>query len=78
LAQYLDEAGSVSAREAMIDLDMTSATLARRIVDLERAGITIIRERRIHPVSGKRYTRYLMGTTYEPHTCLEEALVALA
>lgn len=50
--------GGTSAREAMTDLDITSATLARRIVDLEEAGYFIMRESKRNPVTGKRYTRY--------------------
>jgi len=49
---------SITAREAMMDLDMTSATLARRVCDLEEAGIRIHRERKVNPVTGKKYTRY--------------------
>jgi len=49
---------SITAREAMLDLDMTSATLSRRICDLEEAGVKIRRERKVNPVTGKKYTRY--------------------
>lgn len=49
---------SITAREAMLDLDMTSSTLARRICDAEEAGVNITRERKRNPVTGKRYTRY--------------------
>jgi predicted transcriptional regulator len=49
---------SITAREAMLDLDMTSATLSRRICDLEEAGVEIVRERKVNPVSRKKYTRY--------------------
>lgn len=49
---------SISAREAMLDLDITSATLARRVCDLEDAGLIIYRERNVNPGTGKRYTRY--------------------
>jgi len=49
---------SITAREAMMDLDMTSATLSRRICDLEDLGVRITREQRKNPMSGKRYTRY--------------------
>lgn len=61
LARYIVRTGSISAREAMIDLDMTSATLARRVCDLEEVGIAVIRERRRHPVTNKSYTRYELG-----------------
>lgn len=49
---------SITAREAMLDLDMTSATLARRICDIEEKGVQITRERKRNPVTGKQYTRY--------------------
>lgn len=49
---------SISAREALHDLDMTSATLSRRICDLKECGVNIRAERCVHPTTGKRYTRY--------------------
>jgi len=62
LLTYMDRVkeDGVSAREAMFDLDMTSATLSRRVVDLEDAGWIIFHNRLRHPVSGKRYTRYIL------------------
>jgi biotin operon repressor len=54
-------ARGVSARDALIDLNMTSATLARRICDLEEAGIKIERVRKYHPVTQARYTRYVLA-----------------
>lgn len=60
---HLNTTGSISAREAMLDYDMTSATLARRICDLEEQGHKIVRTRKNHEISGKSYTRYsLKGT----------------
>lgn len=56
--RHMDRAGSISAREAMNDYGMTSATLARRICDIEEEGFEIWRERRVHPMTGQRYTRY--------------------
>jgi DNA-binding MarR family transcriptional regulator len=50
----------ISAREALLDLAMTSATLARRVCDLEEAGFKIERVRKQHPVTGRRYTRYVL------------------
>lgn len=55
---HMQTKGSISAVEAMIDHNMTSATLARRIVDLERHGHGIRRERRVNKVTGRPYTRY--------------------
>lgn len=57
---HMRTAGSISAREAMDDYNITSATLARRICDLEEVGVVIERARRKHPVSGRRYTRYIL------------------
>lgn len=59
--QHMRRAGSISARDAMADHDMTSATLSRRICDIEQEGFRIIRERRQHSVTGKRYTRYSLA-----------------
>lgn len=51
----------ISAAEAMLDYGMTSATLARRICDLEEAGIKIERIRKVHPITGRKYTRYALA-----------------
>lgn len=54
--------GSISAREAMFDLDITSATLSSRICEMERIkkkAFTIVRDRRTNPHTKKHYTRYL-------------------
>ena len=58
IMKHMDTAGSISAREAMIDYGITSATLARRICDLEERGHDIVRERRTHPITKRAYTRY--------------------
>lgn len=59
ILNHIKQAGSISAREAMIDYGITSATLARRICDLEERGVDIQRERKEHPVTGRLYTRYM-------------------
>lgn len=56
--RHMEKAGSISAREAMFDLDMTGNTLSRRITDIENAGIKIERSSKVHPTTQKRYTRY--------------------
>lgn len=61
LFQHIRRTGSISAREAMNDYGITSATLARRMCDIEEAGYTVVRERRVHPITGKRYTRYSLS-----------------
>lgn len=55
--------GSITAREGMLDLDITSATLARRICDLEAVGVVINRLPKVHPGTGKRYTQYVLNLT---------------
>lgn len=60
IIKHIEKTGSISARDAMLDYDMTSATLARRMCDLEEQGHTVIRERKHHAVSGKPYTRYTL------------------
>lgn len=60
--QHMKRAGSISAREASNDYGITSASLARRICDIELAGFTVKRERRVHPISGTRYTRYSVAS----------------
>lgn len=62
ILNHMEQAGSISAREAMLDHDMTSATLARRICDLEEQGHKIIRERKHNSITGKPYTRYTKET----------------
>lgn len=56
--QHMQRAGSISAREAMNDYGVMTGSLVRRLTDMEEAGFEINRERRIHPITGKRYTRY--------------------
>jgi len=64
--QYMERNGSISAREATMDLDVTSATLARRICDLEAEGVPITRQRKTNPATGKRYTRYSVAIHSQP------------
>lgn len=58
VVQHMRRAGSISAREAMADHGITSASLARRICDIEAAGFSVKRDRRTHPLTGQEYTRY--------------------
>lgn len=50
----------VSALDAFVTFQITSATLARRICDLEQAGIPVERVRKKHPQTGRSYTRYVV------------------
>jgi len=56
--KHIERCGHITARDAMIDLDITSASLARRICDLEDAGINIQRLAASNKTTGKQYTRY--------------------
>lgn len=58
---HMRRAGSISALDAMVTHGITSATLARRICDLEDAGIRVKREKKQHPITGRRYTRYVIA-----------------
>ena len=53
--------GGISAAEAMMDYGITSATLARRICDIEEVRIKVVRLRKKHPITGRRYTRYVLA-----------------
>ncbi len=57
----MERTGSISARDAMNDYGITSATLARRICDLKLHGVQVEHERRRHPITGKLYTRYSLA-----------------
>jgi hypothetical protein len=54
----MERTGSISARDAMDDYSMTSATLARRIADIKLKGFDVNHIRKQHPITGLRYTRY--------------------
>ena len=63
--QHMKRAGSISPRDAMADHGMAAGTLARRICDIEVEGFTINRERKTHPITGNRYTRYTLAEAQE-------------
>jgi len=58
---YLQKKGSASAREALLDIDITSASLARRITELRDNKYPITSVQKTHPISGRRYTVYGFG-----------------
>jgi hypothetical protein len=66
LYKHMVRCGHVTALQAMVDYGITSATLARRICDMEEAGIPIKRVRRKHKITGKQYTRYQLDWTRMP------------
>ena len=74
----LGNGGAISAREALLDLDITSASLTRRLTEIESHGTwgqnqegtdvfcptyKVTRQRKHNPNTGKRYTRYFITTT---------------
>lgn len=53
------KSSGLTALEALAHFQgMTSATLARRITEIARAGWPIIRESKLDVMTGRRYTRY--------------------
>lgn len=55
---HMRRTDGITAREAMGDYGMTSATLTRRVCDLERVGVVIERVKKEHPITETPYTRY--------------------
>lgn len=60
LLKHLRKAGSISQREALMDLSIQSLT--RRITTLRGYGYNISSDWKQHPVTGQYYTRYTLGT----------------
>lgn len=58
---HIEKTGSISALDAFTTYQITSATLARRVCDLEEAGVKILRERKVHPITTRAYTRYALA-----------------
>ncbi len=52
--------GRITARGAYDDLQMTSATLASRMCEMLSKGIDIERTQKVHPVTRKKYTEYVL------------------
>lgn len=50
----------VSQRDAMIDLGMTSATLASRVSELAKAGLMVAGMRRVNPYTKRGTTTYVL------------------
>ncbi len=59
--KHMQNAGSISARDAFTDHGITSAVLSRRITDIVREGFAVTRERRKHPLTDRLYTRYSLA-----------------
>jgi len=58
---YLQAKGTASPREALLDLDINSGSFTRRITELRDAGYKITSEVANHPISGRRYKRYMFA-----------------
>ncbi|MEM6746801.1 MAG: helix-turn-helix domain-containing protein [Pseudomonadota bacterium] len=56
--RFAAQNGSISTREAFIDLDIGQGSLTKKVTQIGRAGFRVVRERRQHPVTGRQYTRY--------------------
>lgn len=56
LLSHFRRTGSITLREALLDHGIQCLT--KRIQELRDAGYKIISERKNHPITGQRYTRY--------------------
>lgn len=56
LLSHLKRTGSITMREALLDHGIQCLT--KRIQELRDAGYKIISERKLHPITNQRYTRY--------------------
>jgi hypothetical protein len=59
LMRHLKAVGHISNREAILDHHIVC--LAKRIQELREDGVPITSHWKKHPVSGQRYTRYVLG-----------------
>jgi hypothetical protein len=59
ILKHLRKAGSITQREALLDLSVQSLT--RRITELRLRGFNIEGIQKQHPVTGQRYMRYTLG-----------------
>lgn len=50
--------GGITMREALIDYSIQSLT--KRISELKRQGYKILAVRKEHPVTGQKYSRYVL------------------
>jgi len=56
ILKHLRKAGSLTVREAIVDLHVSSLT--KRVQELREAGHNIISTPKHHPVTGQKYVRY--------------------
>lgn len=59
IIKHLRKAGSITVREALVEYSIQSLT--KRIQELREAGYDIISVAKRHPVTGQKYTRYILG-----------------
>ncbi|WP_142850900.1 helix-turn-helix domain-containing protein [Telmatospirillum sp. J64-1] len=58
---HMNRLGHISALDALRAFGITSASLSRRICDLEEVGVKIERERALDSLTGRKYTRYKLA-----------------
>jgi hypothetical protein len=56
LLKHFRTTGSITMREALLDHGIQCLT--KRIQELREMGFKIVSERKHHPITGQRYTRY--------------------
>ena len=59
IIKHLETVGSISTLEAIIQYNIMA--LPRRIKDLKEKGYSLNGIRKSHPVTGQRYTRYVLA-----------------
>ena len=58
ILKHLRKSGSITVREAIVDLHVSSLT--KRVHELREAGHEIVSVVKHHPVTGQKYTRYYL------------------
>lgn len=59
IIDHMKRTGSITMREALLDHGVQCLT--KRIQELRESGWQIISERKNHPITGQRYTRYRLA-----------------
>ena len=59
IINHMKKTGSITMREALIDHGVQCLT--KRIQELREEGWMIVSERKMHPITGQRYTRYRLA-----------------
>ena len=58
IMKHLRTVGSISTMDAITQYKIMA--LPRRILDLKELGVVFITQRKTHPATGQRYTRYVL------------------